>query len=63
MVSTSLKSSMHCADDSRMRGGDAMSRLATWIRKDYPRSAPARGHCYLLALCMSAAPPGELTGR
>ncbi|MGV0993709.1 MAG: hypothetical protein ACOYBX_07075 [Mycobacterium sp.] len=29
----------------------APGRLATWIRKDYPRSAPARGHCYLLALC------------
>ena len=28
-----------------------MGRLATWIRKDYPRTAPARGHCYLLALC------------
>ncbi len=26
-------------------------RLTTWIRKDYPRTAPARGHCYLLALC------------
>jgi hypothetical protein len=26
------------------------SRVASWIRKDYPRSAPERGHCYLLAL-------------
>ena len=26
-------------------------RLATWIRKDYPRGAPERGHNYLIALC------------
>ena len=26
-------------------------RVASWIRKDYPRSAPDRGHSYLIALC------------
>lgn len=26
------------------------TRVASWIRKDYPRDAPERGHCYLLAL-------------
>ena len=25
-------------------------RFATWIRRGYPRSAPRRGHCYLMAL-------------
>lgn len=29
----------------------APMRLASWIRKGYPRYAPDRGHCYLLALC------------
>lgn len=29
----------------------APTRMASWIRKDYPKSAPQRGHCYLLALC------------
>lgn len=27
-----------------------LTRVASWIRKDYPRDAPERGHCYLLAL-------------
>ncbi len=27
------------------------SRVASWIRKDYPKHAPLRGHCTLLALC------------
>lgn len=27
------------------------NRVATWIRRGYPRSAPERGHSYLLALC------------
>jgi hypothetical protein len=26
------------------------TRVASWIRKDYPRDAPERGHCYLVAL-------------
>lgn len=30
-------------------------RMASWIRKHYPRSAPERGHNYLIALC---APEG-----
>lgn len=24
--------------------------MASWIRKDYPKGAPDRGHCYLIAL-------------
>lgn len=31
--------------------GTAPHRMATWIRKDYPKTAPDRGHCYLIALC------------
>lgn len=31
-------------------GPGLSSRVASWIRKDYPPSAPERGHCYLLAL-------------
>jgi hypothetical protein len=27
------------------------TRVASWIRKDYPKDAPERGHCYLVALC------------
>lgn len=27
------------------------TRMASWIRKDYPKSAPERGHNYLVALC------------
>lgn len=27
------------------------TRVASWIRKDYPKGAPERGHCYLFALC------------
>ena len=26
-------------------------RVAYWIRRSYPRSAPDRGHSYLIALC------------
>jgi hypothetical protein len=26
-------------------------RLAAWIRKGYPTTAPERGHSYLIALC------------
>jgi hypothetical protein len=26
------------------------ARVASWIRKNYPRSAPDRGHSYLIAL-------------
>jgi hypothetical protein len=26
-------------------------RIRAWLRQDYPSSAPAQGHCYLLALC------------
>jgi hypothetical protein len=26
-------------------------RLAAWIRKGYPPTAPERGHSYLIALC------------
>jgi|LakMenE01Jun11ns_1017448.scaffolds.fasta_scaffold9948398_5 hypothetical protein len=26
-------------------------RVASWIRRNYPRSAPDRGHSYLIALC------------
>lgn len=26
-------------------------RVASWIRKDYPKDAPERGHNYLVALC------------
>lgn len=29
----------------------APNRVASWIRKDYPKAAPDRGHCYLIALC------------
>lgn len=25
--------------------------VASWLRKDYPRGAPDRGHSYLIALC------------
>lgn len=28
----------------------ALTRVASWIRKDYPKDAPDRGHCYLLAV-------------
>ncbi len=28
-------------------------RMASWLRKDYPKTAPDRGHCYLIALCGS----------
>jgi hypothetical protein len=27
------------------------SRVASWIRKNYPKDAPERGHNYLAALC------------
>lgn len=27
-----------------------LTRVASWIREDYPRDAPEHGHCYLLAL-------------
>mgnify|MGYP003604204081 CR=1 FL=1 len=27
------------------------NRMASWIRRDYPKTAPDRGHCYLIALC------------
>jgi hypothetical protein len=26
-------------------------RVASWLRKDYPKGAPERGHNYLVALC------------
>lgn len=47
---------------SRLRGivstaATGPVRVATWLRKDYPRSAPERGHCYLIALCY---PDGKL---
>ena len=29
-------------------------KITRWFRKDYPASAPSRGHCYLLALCTTA---------
>jgi hypothetical protein len=32
-------------------GAKSPARLALWIRKDYPRGAPERGHSYLIALC------------
>ena len=28
----------------------APARMVSWIRKDYPKDAPERGHCYLLPL-------------
>ncbi len=28
-----------------------MRRVITWIRHDYPTTAPKQGHCYLVALC------------
>lgn len=28
----------------------AHNRLASWFRKDYPKTAHTRGHCSLLAL-------------
>lgn len=34
------------------------SRLASWIRKDYPKYAPERGHSYLLALSGIDGPAG-----
>ena len=27
--------------------------MASWVRKAYPKGAPWRGHCYLIALCGS----------
>ena len=36
-------------------GPGHMHRLAAWFRRDYPRSAPARGHCVLIALCGTEA--------
>jgi hypothetical protein len=30
-------------------------RMASWIRKAYPRSAPEHGHNYLIALCAPEA--------
>lgn len=32
------------------------SRMTTWLRKAYPKSAPTRGHCYLVALCGTSYP-------
>ena len=32
-------------------GPTRLHRLAAWFRRDYPSSAPARGHCVLIALC------------
>lgn len=29
----------------------SLGRVASWIRRDYPRTAPERGHNYLIALC------------
>ena len=26
-------------------------RLAAWLRRGYPTTAPERGHSYLIALC------------
>ncbi len=37
----------------RISGAVAPSRMASWIRKEYPKAAPDRGHCYLIALCGS----------
>jgi hypothetical protein len=31
------------------------SRVVSWIRKGYPKSAPESGHSYLLALCGNCA--------
>lgn len=27
-----------------------MRRFVAWVRQDYPKAAPAHGHCYLVAL-------------
>ena len=32
-------------------GSTRLHRLARWFRRDYPSSAPTRGHCVLIALC------------
>ena len=37
-------------------GPTRLHRLAAWFRRDYPCSAPARGHCVLIALCGTEAP-------
>ena len=34
----------------RLRFG-ITARLTSWIRQDYPKSAPGSGHCYLIQLC------------
>ena len=34
----------------RISDAVAPGRMASWIRKDYPKAAPDRGHCYLIAL-------------
>lgn len=67
MVITSHRSSISSGDTSPTEIGQwkavtivhrritgavtASSRMASWIRRGYPRQAPQRGHCYLLALC------------
>lgn len=34
----------------RIHAPGAPSRMASWIRRDYPKAAPGHGHCYLIAL-------------
>jgi len=29
----------------------APTRVASWLRRNYPRQAPEHGHNYLIALC------------
>jgi hypothetical protein len=33
------------------RDWTAPRRVVAWLRKDYPQTAPAHGHSYLVALC------------
>jgi len=33
-----------------------LARLSSWIRQNYPTSAPGAGHCYLIQLCGTDQP-------
>ncbi len=34
----------------RLVAADTSRRVASWLRKDYPKAAPAHGHCPLIVL-------------
>ena len=38
-------------DNIALSQSPRLHRLAAWFRRDYPSSAPTRGHCVLIALC------------